>query len=181
MWPNLEIVSTWTATVGFGIDDFPSVFALEKTVPLGADGIPNGCDDWDQPSHVGLRPIGTRCDEHQGSFAGVIKKVLIRVSELSADAVPVDSGIGQIVGLGVALPTEMRNREVQNARQLSAGPVERIEPRAAASINAAHLLYDHFRIGEHVHRFGFELHCTAQGFVQSKVLGDIIVLVSNPL
>src|SRR5581483_1305680 len=91
------------------------------------------------------------------------------------------SGVGQTVGFGVEFAANVGNRELQTTGQLAAGPVQGIQTRAAAGIDASHLLHDHFGIGVNVKGAGFEQNRALQGLKQGQVLGDVVVLPAYPL
>jgi len=87
---------------------------------------------------------------------------------------------GQTVSLGVVLPANVGDREVERARQLPADPMQRIKPRTAATVLAAHLLDHDFRIWKDVQRSGLEPQGALQRFQQSHILGHVIVLAPDP-
>ena len=56
-----------------------------------------------------------------------------------------------------------------------------IQARAAANILAAHLSHDNLRVGENVKGLRVEGYRILQGFEQSDIFGNVVILVANPL
>ena len=54
--------------------------------------------------------------------------------------------ISQVIGLGVALARDAKDREFQRAGKLATGPVERIEASTSADVFACHLPHDDFGV-----------------------------------
>ena len=91
------------------------------------------------------------------------------------------SAIGEMVGFDVLFTRNPSNRKIQGFNQFLASPVERIETRALAAINTIHLVDDDFRIRENAQHLGIHGKRDLDGFEKCDVLGDIVVVVSNPL
>ena len=87
----------------------------------------------------------------------------------------------QAVGFRIVFARYVRDRELQRSRQLPAGPVQRIEARTAAGVFAGHLPYHHLGIRINVKFTGSKGNCVLQGFHQGSILGDVVVLVADPL
>src|ERR1700687_6174279 len=80
-----------------------------------------------------------------------------------------DGGIGQAVGLHVALARHVGDGKLQRAGQLAADPVQGIEARAAAIVLAAHLPDDYLGVGIDMQRPGLQRHRILQGFEQGYI------------
>jgi hypothetical protein len=87
----------------------------------------------------------------------------------------------QTVGLDIEFPLDMRDRELQRAGQLPAGPVQRIKPRTATDVFPRHLPHHNLGIGVNVQLACLKSDSILQGFHQGCVFGDIVVLVADPL
>jgi len=59
---------------------------------------------------------------------------------------PPQRRLRQPVRLRILFPPHMRNRKCQRPRQFPAGPVQRVQPRAAARVLPRHLPHHHFRV-----------------------------------
>src|SRR6266496_6428468 len=59
--------------------------------------------------------------------------------------------------------------------------MQRIEPRTATAVFPAHLLDHYFGIGKHVQCSGAKLKSQLQSFKKSSILGNVVVLMSDPL
>jgi hypothetical protein len=75
----------------------------------------------------------------------------------------------------------MRDGEIDASGQLPAGPVQGMQAGAATVVLASHLLDDHFGIGINVQSLGVYRDGVLQSFEEGNVLGDVVVLVSDPL
>ena len=62
-----------------------------------------------------------------------------------------------MIGLGIVLAADVRDRKLKRAGQLLADPVKGIQAWTAAGVLALHLPDHHFRIGEDVQGGGFQL------------------------
>ena len=89
--------------------------------------------------------------------------------------------IRECVGVPVPLTWNVSNRELQTTGKFAAGPVQRVQARAATVVLAGHLLHDDFRVGIDVEGFGLDGDGVLQGFHEGNVLGDIVVLMPDPL
>ncbi len=87
----------------------------------------------------------------------------------------------QPIRLGIALSRHMRDRKRQGPRQFSAGPVQGVKARAAADVFPGHLPDHNFRIRKDVEFLRLACHGILQGFHECRVLGDIVILMANPL
>ncbi len=92
----------------------------------------------------------------------------------------VRGGRRQAVGFDVAFATDVGDGEFERAGQLSANPVQRVQAFTAAVVVAQHLANDNLRIRINVQPASFQIHCALQGFEQGQVLGNIVVLVTDP-
>ena len=90
-----------------------------------------------------------------------------------------DGGISQPVGLTVVFARNMGDRKLERTRQFSAGPMQRIESRAATRVFTSHLLDHDFRIGKHMEGSGTKLYSELQRFEKSSILGNIVVVMSD--
>ena len=86
----------------------------------------------------------------------------------------------QLIGFAVVFAVDVRDREVQRAGELAAGPMQGVKTRAATGILAGHLANDNLRIGEDPQSLRVKYQGVLQGFQQSHVLGHVIVLVADP-
>jgi hypothetical protein len=91
-----------------------------------------------------------------------------------------DGGVGQAVGFGVIFAGDVRDGEAEGAGEFATGPMQGVEAGAAADVFAAHLADDDFRIGVDVEGFGFRGNRVLEGFHESDVFGDVIVLMADP-
>jgi len=91
-----------------------------------------------------------------------------------------ERGLRQPIRLGIVFARNVRDGKVEGARQLAAGPVKRIEARAAANVLTGHLAHDYFRVGVDMQLSRLERHGVLQSFHESGVFGDIVVLVADP-
>lgn len=91
------------------------------------------------------------------------------------------SRTGQTVGLGIVFAGDVRYGEVERPGQFSTNPIQRVQLRAAAGVFSTHLLHDHFGIRKHVQRLGAESQGAVQRFQKRNILGDIVILVPDPL
>ena len=111
-----------------------------------------------------------------------------RAKNKSEEAVGLDTyrngfargGRRQAVGFNVAFAADVGDREFERAGQLSANPVQRVQAFTAAVVVAQHLANDNLRIRINVQPASFQIHCALQGFEESQVLGNIVVLVADP-
>ena len=88
--------------------------------------------------------------------------------------------VGQAVGFGVSFARDVGDGKLQRTGQLATDPVQGIKAWAAAGVLAAHLPDDHLGVRINVQRLGFKRQGALQGFQQSDVFGDIIVLAADP-
>jgi len=89
-------------------------------------------------------------------------------------------GVGQAVGFAVELAGDVRDGEPERAGQLATDPVQGIEARAAAIVLARHLPDYNLGIRVNMQRPCFQGQGALQSFQQGDVLGDVIVLVTDP-
>lgn len=88
--------------------------------------------------------------------------------------------IGQAVGFDVSFAGNMRDGEIERARQFAAHPMQRVKTRTAAGILTGHLLHHEFRIGVDVESSRLEIKRTLKSFEKRSVFGDIVVVMANP-
>ena len=88
--------------------------------------------------------------------------------------------VSQAVGFLIAMAGNVGDGEFETTRQLAAGPVERIKPRAAADVLAGHLLYHQLRVTKHTQRSSFGLCSILQGFQKSCIFSHVVVLMADP-
>lgn len=88
--------------------------------------------------------------------------------------------IGKAVGFEVAAACNVGNRKCQRAGKFPTGPVQRVEPRAAARIFAVHLSDHDLGVRIDVQSFGVVADGMLQGLEQGHVFGDIVVLQAYP-
>ena len=91
------------------------------------------------------------------------------------------SSVGQIVGLGVASSGHVADGKIKRTGQLAADPMQGIKTRTAAGVFASHLPHDHLGVRVDMEHLGPERESVLQRFQQGHVLGDIVVLMPNPL
>jgi hypothetical protein len=87
----------------------------------------------------------------------------------------------QAVGLGVVLARHMRNRKPQSPGEFAARPMKRVQTRASADVLSRHLPHNDLGIRKHMELWSFQSYCILQGFHQSGVFGDVIILMADPL
>src|SRR5437899_1079394 len=75
----------------------------------------------------------------------------------------------------------MRYGEVERTGQFAPGPMQRIKSRTATGVFRRHLLDHYFGIGKNVERSSAKFQGTLECLKKCDVLGDIIVLVADPL
>src|ERR1019366_3597779 len=83
--------------------------------------------------------------------------------------------VGQVVGLAIVFALNVLDGEVNRSRQFAAGPIQRMQARAAAGVFAGHLLDPHFGVRINMHRDG-----VLQGLQQGDVFCYVIVLMPDP-
>jgi len=86
----------------------------------------------------------------------------------------------QAIGLNVALSPYVGNSEFERAGQFAANPIERIQALTAAAVGPQHLADDNLGIGIDVQLACFQIHGALQSFKQGKILGNVVVLVTDP-
>lgn len=94
---------------------------------------------------------------------------------------PANSRVGQAVGLRIVLARHVRDRKAERAGQLAAGPMQRVEARTAADILPPHLPDHDFGVRIDVKFRSVQGQGALQRLHESGVLGDVIVLVADPL
>src|ERR1019366_1788404 len=88
--------------------------------------------------------------------------------------------VGQLVGLAVVFALNVLDGEVNRSRQFAAGPVQRMQARAAAGGFAGHLLDHHFGVRIDMQRLGLDGDGVLQGLKQGNVFGYVVVLMPDP-
>lgn len=88
--------------------------------------------------------------------------------------------IRELIGFAIVFAGNVRYREVQGTCEFAAGPVQGIEAWAATGVFAGHLAYYDLGVREDAQHFGLEREGMLQGFEQSYVFGDVVVLMSDP-
>jgi len=94
---------------------------------------------------------------------------------------PPQRRLRQPVRLSVVFTRHVRDGKLQSARQLAAGPVQRVEPRTAAGILPRHLPHHYFRVGIDMQLLRLERYGVLQSFHQRGVFRDVVVLIADPL
>jgi hypothetical protein len=88
---------------------------------------------------------------------------------------------GQLISLGVVCSRNVRDGEIQGARQLAAGPMQGVEAGTATEVLASHLADDDLGIRVNVQGLGLQGDGALQGFHERDVFGDVVILVADPL
>lgn len=88
--------------------------------------------------------------------------------------------VRQTVSFLISMAWDVSDGKFQGPRQLPAGPVQGIKPRAAADVFTRHLFDYELRISKDVERSGLHLGSVLQRLQEGHILGYIVILMADP-